>query len=151
MINSNWSRWIVASLSVHFDNERQSIPFYVEGQIRPATIYDFAELRMDGPFFHEVNQDYWYVDVNPAILIQIIQSNETHKLERYIGIFSAAFTKSICVYRYGDGPNDDGNQFGVLVMQPDSPVRVDKFGQVQSATRIAQAAIETRYRMRLLV
>ncbi len=150
MLNPAWNRWIYASLSFHFSEARQNIPFYVEGQIRPTTVYNFAEYRQDGPFYNEVNPDHWHIDVVAAILVQIVQDDaDIHKLERWSGIFASAFEQSICCYRYGDEQNDDGGQFGVLQLKPGQLIRIDKFGQVQAATRILQASIEARYRMDL--
>lgn len=152
MLNPAWNRWIYVSLSVHFEEARGSIPFFVEGQIRPTTIYDFAEYRQDGPFYKEVNPDHWHIDVLASVLIQMVQdNNDIHKLERWSGVFASAFERDICCYRYGDEQNDDGGQFGVLSIRPGEYVRVDKFGQTQPAARILQASIECRYRMDLTI
>ena len=112
--NKNWSRWLQASLATHFDDRREDVPFFVEGQIRPSTVVDFAELRTDGPFFNEINFEYWHVDLTVAILIQIVQDGNLHKLDNMIGVFMPAFTKAICCYRMGDGIDDDNLRFGVL-------------------------------------
>jgi hypothetical protein len=144
-VHPNWSRWITASLYKHFNDRRQDVPFFVEGQIRPSTVGEFAEYRMDGPYFNEINSHYWYVDVLPAILVQIIQDTNIYKLERFTGIFASAFETDISVRKYGDG----NGELGCLSLVPGTHIRVDKFGQIQAATRIAQASIEARYQMKL--
>jgi hypothetical protein len=153
MINPNWPRWIHASLTIHFEDARQTLPFFVEGQTRPTGVTDFAEYRQDGPFFNEININNFYVDVLASIMIQIVPDKDTHKLDRLVGIFLPAFEKAICMYRHGNGPGDDGEQFGTLRLSTNAGerIRVDKFGQTQSATKVAQASIEARYRMILKV
>lgn len=149
--NPNWSRWIFASLTDHFNSLRQTIPFFVEGEIRSSEIANFAEFRMDGPFFNEINVRHWHIDLIAAILIQIIQDQDIHKLERYIGVFLPAFKTDIPVYRFGDQEEDDNLQFGCLTLDSNfgEKIRIDKFGQIQAATRIAQASIEAHYKMAL--
>lgn len=143
MLNPNWSRWIFASLSTHFDSLREEIPFFIEGQIRPTDVSNFAELRMDGPFFTQLSSTYWEIAILPSILIQIVQDDDLHKLDRYIGIFASAFRNTIEIFQYGD----DDLFLDCLFIQ--GQIRVDKFGQTQAATRVAQATIEANYKMRL--
>ncbi len=45
-----WVRWIHASINTHFQNNKGSLPMYIEGDER--TLQDeneFYELRIDGP------------------------------------------------------------------------------------------------------
>lgn len=153
IINPNWNRWIYASLTDHFQSLRQNIPFFVEGQNRPDDVSEFAEFRMDGPLYNELNNHYWYIDITATIIIQSVQNDsDIHRLDRLIGIFLAAFTTDIPVFRYGDDPDtDDQDQFGCLRLSPafGERIRVDKFGQIQVAMPVTQASLEAHYIMSL--
>ena len=153
-VNANWNRWIFASLTSYFAARRQGIPFYIEGQSRPDTVSNFGEFRLDGPLYNELNNHYWTVDVTVTIIISIVQDDQDiHKLDRIIGIFLAAFTTDIPVFRYGDNPNiDTQEQLGCLKLSPafGERIRVDKFGQIKVATPITQASIEAHYVMTLI-
>lgn len=145
ILNPNWSRWIFASLTNHFDGLRQSFPFYIEGQNREDTISSFAEFRSNGPYFNEVSKNYWNVSLLAAIIIQIVSNDiDIHRLERTIGIFASAFSPYIDLFKYGDGVDDDQSKFGCLYI--DSPIRIDKFGQTRVAVPVVQASLEAEYK-----
>jgi hypothetical protein len=152
VISIHWSRWIFASLTNHFSDHAQSTNFFVEGQNRDPSITDYAEFRMDGPYFNEINSSYWKIDVIAAIIVNIIQNDaDIHKLDRIIGIYLAAFTPNIDVFKYGDSEIDDQSLLGCLKLATNTGerIRVDKFGQVRAATRVAQASIEAHYELNL--
>jgi hypothetical protein len=138
--HSDWSRWIFASLSNHYYNQRQGIPLFIEGQYRSETVSNFAQFRIDGPFFEEINYAYWKVELTAAILIQIVWNDQDlHKLQRMLGVFQAACDSQIGLFRYGE----DSSKFGCLNRV--GPVRTNQLGQIQSAVKIAQGVVEARY------
>jgi hypothetical protein len=115
------------------------------------SVSDFGELRLSGPYINQVNPGNWVIDVLVTTLIQIIQEDDVFKIDRAIGIFLAAYKTDIDVLKLGTGEDDDQTQLGCLrlVSTAGEKIRVDKFGQIQAANRIAQATIEARYRLTL--
>lgn len=154
IINPNWSRWIFASLIDHFSSMKQNTNFFVEGEDRDPKISDFAELRLDGPYFNELNVDFWTIDINVAIIIQTVRNDEDiFKLQRFIGIYVQPFTTDIPIYKYGEGSDDDQSLLGCLKLatNPGEKIRVDVFNQIKAATPVGQASIEAHYNMSLIV
>lgn len=142
MLNQNWQRWIFASLCKHFDNNKQTLSLFIEGQHRNIE-GDFAELRILGPNFTEVSKKYWYITVTVNILIQtVINETDFHKQSKDIGIISAAFT-NVDVYKYGY----DDTLLGCLELL--DAITVNNFGQIDPAVKLLQATVEGTYQMDL--
>lgn len=150
--NPNWPRWIYSSLVKHFNDRRKDVPFYVEGQSRSESVANYAELRVDGPYFNEVSHALWDIDILVAILIQTIRDDDDlYKIQRYSGIFLSSFTTDIPIFRFGDQEGDDAKHLMCLSLSPErnERIRVTTYGQVQIATNIAQASIEAKYQTKL--
>ena len=151
-MNKNWARWIFASVTKHFDDNKQGLATYVEGTYRDTrTEVDFFEVRQDGPYSTEVSKDYWHFFIEVNILIQSTMSaTDFHKIYRDVGIVMAAFT-DIPVYRYGTGDDDDDTLLGCLQLVSDAqgkkPVKVSHFGQIEPRTDLLQATVEGHYFM----
>lgn len=149
-INKNWPRWIFASVSKHFDDRRQGLPMFIEGQHRDTrSLKDFIELRMDGPQFTEVSHNYWrlYFEVN--ILVQsTMDEHSYHRIHTNVGIVAAAFS-DIGLMRYGTGPSDDQEQWGCAGLLQDTRKRqhldIFHFGQIDKQTKLMQATVEGHY------
>jgi len=152
-INKNWSRWIFASVSMHFDAQRQDIPLHIEGQPRDIKQDQtgWFELRLDGPYYTESSRKLWdiYVEVNVLILAAMLDT-DTHRIRRLAGIVESAFT-NISVFRYGDGIEDDKSYLGCLRLLQDNNNRVktNHFGQVEPNLNQEQASVEGHYTMTL--
>ena len=63
------------------------------------------------------------------------------------------FKKTISVFRYGDGPNDDDSFVGCLVLQQSlrgrKSVETNHFGLINLKDALLQATVEAEYRMQL--
>ena len=69
-VNTNWPRWIFASVCTHFDARKGDYNLFIEGQFRNMQPpKDFFELRMDGPFITEVSHNFYklYIEINVLI------------------------------------------------------------------------------------
>ena len=155
-VNQNWSRWIFASVGNHFDNLRQGIPLYIEGQPR---IIDrdnakaIFELRVDGPYFTEVSRKYWDIYIEINVLIQSVKTDtDFHRIRRLTGIVESAFI-DIMSYRYGDGVDDDDSYLGCLRLiqnlSSSEKIQTSHFGQLDPATNLEQSTVEGHYKMTL--
>jgi len=150
-MNQNWPRWVKASVSQHFDDRRQGLKMYIEGQPRDTRKdKDFIELRMDGPQFTEVSKDYWRIYGEVNILVTSVMDNEDyHRIDRNVGIVAAAFT-TIRLFKYGaDNPPDDQTQWACWDLLQDSGKRqridIFHFGQVDVKDEVMQASVEGHY------
>jgi len=150
-IDDNWPRWIFASVSQHFYNRKQSISeMYIEGQHRDTrTLKDFIELRMDGPQFTEISKGMWRIYGEVNILVTAVMDDENyHRIHQNVGIVAAAFT-DIELFKYGDGVEDDGSQWGCWKLIQDSRKRqridIFHFGIVDVKSKVVQATVEGHY------
>lgn len=155
-VNKNMSRWIWASVTKYFDDNKAGLVVFFEGDDRDtAKDQDFIEFRMDGPRTKELSHNYTQYDVFVNVLVQSTMNKEdTHKFWRALGQVQALFIKCIPVIKYGDGPDDDGTtQVGTLLLQDSGfngeQVKTAVFGQVDPIVRVQQATVEANYRMHL--
>ena len=152
-LSPHLARWVWASVSKSFEDRRGWLYLFFEGDDRAipeADKLNFAEFRMDGPRLHEVSRNYWQVDVYVNILIQTTMTNDTHAYFKTLGHVQSLYVPCIPVYRYGDGPDDDGSLVGFLQLNIDKPLEQLKgsnFGQVDQTVRLQQGTVEANYRM----
>jgi hypothetical protein len=150
IINKHWPRWVFASISKHFDDHRQGLPMYIEGQHRDTrSLKDFIELRLDGPQFTEISKGYWrlYFEVN--ILAQsAMDEHNYHRIYTTVGIVAAAFS-GIVMFKYGKGPDDDQKQFACAHLLMDTKKRqhldIFHFGLIDKQLKLEQATVEGHY------
>ena len=144
----HWSRWILASVSKHFD-ANVNLTMFVEGDPRSTKdAVDFFELRLGGPDIRLLNPNYWKLEVNINILLQsTIDDTDTHKLQKKVGMIIEAFTTSINVYRYGARTlGDDETLLGCMVIT-DEPLDIKHFGQLEPRLKVQQSSIEGNYEL----
>lgn len=157
-MDTNWSRWIFASITTHFDGII-TISTFVEGMDRQTKdLSEFAEIRIDGPRTNELSADYWrlYIEVN--ILIQTIMNDrDLHRHWKNIGDVNMAFLNCISVYKKADrdGNNGDGSRLGCFQLVTDRYNRenivTSNFGQIDKSVKLQQATVEAHYEMFLSV
>jgi len=150
-LNQNLTRWIIASISKHFEDRKQSLTVFIEGQIRKTReLLDFLELRIDGPNQTELSKGFWQVYVEINVLVQSAQNAANyHRIYNSVGIAVAAFTQSISILKLGTAVGDDGSLVGCLNLQGDKEAReriqISHFGQVEPETGIFQSSVEGHY------
>jgi hypothetical protein len=153
MYNPNWNRWLRASVIKHFATELAIFNPHVEGVKRTDMCKDdFCEIRMDGPYFAEISKNVYDVTVEVNILIQtaMTRSKNLYTHEIIGGAVCAAFV-TIPVFKLGQESGDDGTQIGCLqrMDQPQRPIKVNDFGQIEAATLLRQATVEGHYNIKL--
>ena len=152
--NSNWPKWLKASIYKHFDARKGTYTLSFEGQLPKATsgLEAWAELRVDGPYCQEISKDYWelYVEVNALISAHKSPDN-LYAFDEMIGQFLSAFTSSIDVLKYGNGVGDNEAQLGCLAMLVGTrqQLQVSQFGQIEADSDLQQAVVEAHYQMHL--
>ena len=150
----HWNRWFFASISKHFDTNKQGLPLFIEGQHRNTRDEkDFLELRIDGPRYTELTLGHWYIYLEVNVLVQSVMDDiNYHKIERDIGVAVQAMT-DIFVYKYGNQPEDTEEFIGCLKLIQDirnrERIQVFRFGQIEVGTKLQQAAVEGHYHMYL--
>jgi hypothetical protein len=152
MSNSNWQRWIFASTSKYFQGIADAYPviMHIEGVERLSSDESkWIEFRIDGPLTTEYSHNFFQLEVVINILWSVhMSSQDFHETQKLSGALVTAMT-NICVYKYGDGLEDDSTLLGVLTLRQDkySPVRANNFGQVRADTHLVQGTVEASYRM----
>lgn len=153
--NKNWPRWIFASIADHFKTvaEDNTIPFLIEGiedrtseKIRQA---DHAELRINGPVTKELSKDYFQLNLNVNIILQsFMDEHNAYTIVQNAGVFFAAMGP-IGVYKYGNGPDDDGSFLGCLILRDDlaEPRFVSHFGQLKEDVRLRESMVGGKYKI----
>jgi len=150
-LDQNLPRWIFASVSKHFNDRRQGIPLFIEGQLRNTrALEDFIELRVDGPYYTEVSKGFWNVYIEINVLIQAAQDQaDYHRIYKSVGIVAAAFEQVISIFKLGDGVDDDDSLVTCLKLLGDKEkrerIQISHFGQVEPETGIFQATVEAHY------
>lgn len=154
MINVNWSRWIKISVLKVFQTmaTANGIHMFIEGQDRETQEHvEYFEVRIDGPHIKEISHDYFKLGVEVNILFSIHMSKLTmYAPEILAGLLEQRMT-DICIYRYGDGVDDDSTFLGVLQLIADknNTVRTNQFGKIRSDTDLVQGTVEGTFKMHL--
>lgn len=152
MINPNWDRWIVASLSKFFESKKGSYAFYLDGQGKKEPV-DCFELRLIGPSWLEVSRTKNLGTIIVNILIKCIKnSSDFHKIYRMSGLIQSGFGNCIPIKKYGDSDGDDSNTIiGYLELkrQGDKDIVVEDFGQVAIDIPLLQTTVEGLYQTTL--
>ncbi len=150
----NLPRWILASVSKHFDDRRSGLTMFIEGQWRNTReLKDFLELRIDGPQYFENSKEDWTLESEVNVLVSsTFDENNYHRLHTNAGIVVKAFT-DILVYRYGNGIEDDQSFVGCMKIQhrarTTDNIQVRYFGMLNSDEPIQQATVTASYRLEL--
>lgn len=157
-MNPNWTRWIHASLVLHFKEiieTKGNLKLYVEGQDRPEGFTDTedrVEFRWDGPYAREVSRGYWVIELEINLLmISSTGKDDTHKHKKFVGLVQTAFTNTINVMRRGDGVDDNNTLLGCLQLRTDDQeaITTSYFGKIETDVSIEQTAVEGHYKMNL--
>jgi len=152
-INANWGRWIYASVCDHFETYRDTLHMFLEGQLRETDeLQQFFELRVDGPYYQQINKGWWKLIVEVNAIITVAKNDtDFHAIRLWTDFVASLFTNTINIYRYGDEPGDD-NTYVDCLMAMDGyrrKLQVSHFGQLQKADEILQAGVERHYQVEL--
>lgn len=146
MIDHNWPRWIFASISKHFNDNRGTLPLVIEGMDHDSTRdKDWFELRVDGPYFKVCASNSYrlVVEVN-CLITSAMDEYNFHRLYSNIGIITSLYT-SIPVYKLGTGTDDSSTeQIGCLELlgRGNEAIRVVNYGQREAHKKIMQSAVD---------
>ncbi len=144
MFDQNIPRWIIASVNKHFQDNRQNINLYFNNDIRDDPYW--AELRFSGPNIDQYTRDCFRINCIINILLTAFIDQDDYIMYRMIGVFSQAFTP-ICVYKFGDGPNDDQSLFGTLTLI--GGIDTINYGFVTTESKHKKSTLEASYLMYL--
>lgn len=140
-------RWSKASLIKHFrDTVSTSAYLHVEGEDRSKLKgkVTYGELRIDGPVIKQPSSNLYILAVEINILISSFgQNGNFYSLDDLVGVFSAAFTNNIGVYKLPE------NDFvGCYTLDRDG-IFPAIFGTVDADAKLQQATVEGHYQMQL--
>lgn len=154
-MNPNWTRWIQASLTSYFKDfiETQGkLNLLIEGQERPKTNQDWAELRWDGPYAREESRNLWHLDVEINIAVSsVLNREDTHTHKRHVGLVQSSYINYIPIHKYGDGDDDDQSYLGCFQLKVEAreAIITSYFGKVAPDLELEQSTVEAHYRMTL--
>lgn len=157
MYNRNWPRWFGASVNKHFKpmDPVEGIPVFFEGQVRQTfDLDDFIEVRMDGPYWRELNRNEFllYIEVNILTQVNILPDKNLYRILTIDGII-AEYLTTIPVYKLGNEAGDDGSQIGCLTLVGNPALRDwskrNEFGQIETKTPLRQTTTEAHYEIEL--
>lgn len=145
-------RWMLASISRHFDLQKGSYHLFIEGQKRETNKYkEWLELRQDGPYYAKLKPRRWqaYVEINVLVSCSMTDQ-EYHDIYRMVGLVSTMFG-TIGVYRFGPDSIIDTEDFiGCLELVTDNKreqLKINHFGQIDPKENLLQATVEGHYVM----
>lgn len=149
-MNSNWTRWVRASIVKHFSTLLTTVPMYVEGRERPLVeAPELFELRIDGPNIRDFSGLY-RLEIEINILIKCMRNpSDAYKIERLIGLVQSSFTNAIVVKNYGE--ETPAEQIGCLLLRSDGRegIITSDFGLIDASQGTRQATVEAHYLMEL--
>jgi hypothetical protein len=151
----NWPRWIRASINDYFAGiaTTRELPFLVEGidETESETIRatNHVELRVGGPSTISRSGDF-HLRVGINLLFTGImgeQLENPYDIIEHVAAFQVAMHDPIPIYKYGEGPDDDGSHLGCLALVSGRNELVESydFGQVGKEERVRQLMLDARY------
>lgn len=142
MIDARWSKWIARSVFSFLETEIHSaypsMQLLVDGSPEPGANRDQEkiELRMDGPFFTPMPNNEWRARVEINVMLTSMVGDRNIYYHRDVrGTVETALSKSICLYKYGDGDA----HFGVLRI---GRVVSSYLGRIEADTVLEQSVVE---------
>lgn len=155
-VDPNWHRWIHASVHQHVANDLSAhYPVFIEGQQR-ITSKDTEqkfELRVDGPTFTIPSKGCYLGRVEVNVLCNVPMTDSDYSApHRMAGLAAANLANAICVFRLGDGPEDDQSFLGRLTLLQEEGDRLETnhLGQIGPKTKIVQVMVESHYLFELV-
>lgn len=159
LVNENWARWVFATMSGDFYNALDADPdidfeIFIEGTHKGLpTEKELLEFRVDGPQTRQPSRGCFVLEFEINILVRsYMDDDDFHKMRKACGKVVAFLGKNHCIYRYGDGPNDDDSLLGTLQLKnrrKNEPVRVNNFGQTDPQYRIEEATVAALFEIHL--
>ena len=156
-VDTNWPRWIYASVSKHFVEgmEADSLTVFLEGTERnmEALGQEFMEYRQDGPMFRPLDKiaggNYRYkawIDVNIIFRVNI-NDGSFHRIHEVTGLVAKRFVDCISIYKYGSGVDDTGEFLTHFQLDYENrnPIDINHFGQVDKDLSIMQGSVSGQY------
>ncbi len=110
-MNSNWIRWIHASIAVHFSNTLSPVPVFVIGDTPENNLpLERYELQIDGPDVveHTTLEYTLRVYINLVTVTQPKPNIWYHSKQAGLGL--SCFDRIIHVYKYGAETGDNPSE-----------------------------------------
>jgi len=153
-MNSNWPRWIFASVAHHFGSVT-GYKTFIEGEPRDTWAEkDFIEVRVDGPYFVKLDAATWEAMIEVNILVQVAMDfKDLYRIHTMVGVVAAAFSPGPQIFKYGSSGGDDQNLLGCLELLQDKRERqilaISHFGQIAPDKLLQQATVEGHFKITL--
>ena len=147
-MRKHWNRWIYNSISTYFSvfADANSLYLYIAGRSDEKDKHDeFIELRISHVITSEISKNYYKINVNIDVLYSThLIPEDGYRAQKIAGLIEYAIT-DICVYKYGNGSDDDDTLLGTLQLQ--DSVESNYFGQIRPDTRLLQGVTSASLQM----
>lgn len=147
-MRKHWNRWIHTSIAKYFSTiaSANNIYIYVVGRSdEKTTTNEFIELRITGPNVTEISRNNFKINVVIDLIYSVhLIPEDGYIAQKLSGIIEDA-VDDICIYKYGNGENDNGTLLGTLQLQR-KPVESNCFGQVDD-NRLIQGSVSAALQM----
>lgn len=153
--NEHWGRWIFATVSGDCKSQFEpTYPVFIEGTHRGLpTGTELIEFRMDGPWQRQPSRGCFVLRVEVNLLLRsFMDDDDFHKMRRLSGTVQSWLAQNHCIYRYGDGIDDDQSLLGTLQLKNrklSDPVQLNHFGQIDPKYRLEEATVEATFEIHL--
>lgn len=146
MDRANVTKWIYASVCKHFS----SLPnLHIKGQVRKTEQYqNWYELKVDGPYLHELSRNYWKVKIEIDVQVYSKQDREyLYTNQELQGKALELFTNTISIYKLGNKPVDTGDYLFCLKIDSSDRHSLDvaNFGFTEGDEKLDVSDIEGHY------
>jgi hypothetical protein len=136
---------MVASITQHVQNLVPQYPLYLNSYSGKDQAW--GEIRFDGPTVENYEYASFKFDITVNILVTCFCGADEYAIYRMEGAYGTALDNDICVFKYGNGPQDDQSMFATLQMYPSRDRKVDivQFGLITPDSKFKRSAIEASY------
>jgi hypothetical protein len=144
MFDPNIIRWMFTSITQHVKDLVPNYPLYLDSYTGENV---WGEIRFDGPNIENYEYASFKFDVTVDILVTCFCGTDEYLIYTVVGAFATALDNDICLFKYGDGPEDDQSQFGTLQMYPskDRRVNIMHFGFITPDSKMKRSSAEASY------
>jgi hypothetical protein len=153
-VNSNWQRWIAASIHKHFKDacDAGSMVYFIDSaptDNQKNQLNAWVEGRIYGPIWNggTKGENSAIIEVNMYLGVKT-DAQDFYKAERLKGLLTVAFTTALPVFKLGDGIDDDPTSIVTclnLVTSGREKLIVSNFGPVAVGVPVQQATVEGHF------
>ncbi len=147
MIDSNITRWMASSAAKHFKDAADGAGVKLYLNSYSGKDGEWAEFRFDGPIQENSTIGTFSLGCTINILVTCFISDNDYRIFDLAGIFASAMDSDICVFKYGDGDEDDQSLIGSLQLFSNK-IDTVHYGLIAAEAQQKRSSVEATYTMK---